>query len=117
MARLKMLPPRLSPLAPRVRPPEKKADDFYRSQEWIALRARLIRERGRRCESPTCSAPRNPRILIGDHVVEIKDGGAPLDPRNVRLLCQPCHNAKTAQARTHRLAVRHTRKGEGGSNP
>ena len=31
-----------------------------------------------------------------------KDGGAALDAANVRLLCLPCHNAKTAAARAAR---------------
>ena len=30
-----------------------------------------------------------------DHKVELKDGGAPLDRRNVWLLCGSCHTLKT----------------------
>ncbi len=44
----------------------------------------------------------NRRGLIGDHIVERKDGGADFDPLNVRLLCAACHNRKTAAARRTR---------------
>mgnify|MGYP000223311406 CR=1 FL=1 len=30
-----------------------------------------------------------------DHITALKDGGALLDPRNVRALCTPCHSRKT----------------------
>jgi hypothetical protein len=43
--------------------------------------------------------------LEADHIVELKDGGAPLDPANVLLLCRPCHARKTNQARDERLSI------------
>lgn len=43
--------------------------------------------------------------VVGDHVVELKDGGAALDEGNVRLLCWSCHTAKTHRARVARLAA------------
>ena len=69
------------------------------SQEACGLVARLKRERGARCER--CGSDHR---LIGDHVVERRDGGAELDPANVELLCQACHNRKTAAARARRAA-------------
>ena len=87
-----------------VRLPPKTADAFYLSQEWRALMARLIKQRGRRCEQPGCGRA-NTRIF-GDHIVELKDGGEPLDERNVRLLCGSCHTKKTASARAARLSER-----------
>ncbi len=83
----------------------KRADQFYLSQEWRELIARLIRQRGRRCEA----CPQRDCRLIGDHVVELQDGGAPLDPANVQLLCQPCHNRKTARRRADRMAEKPSR--------
>jgi 5-methylcytosine-specific restriction enzyme A len=47
----------------------------------------LIATRGRRCEEPRCDAPNvgADQKLYGDHVNELRDGGAPLDPANVTL--------------------------------
>jgi 5-methylcytosine-specific restriction protein A len=41
--------------------------------------------------------------LIADHVIEIDDGGAPLDVNNGMTLCLSCHNRKTAAARIERM--------------
>ncbi len=41
-----------------------------------------------------------------DHRVELKDGGAPLDRKNVWLLCGSCHSLKTARERGRRTAER-----------
>lgn len=86
----------------------KQADAFYLSPEWREFRDRLIKQRGRRCEDPECETPRGPwKQIYGDHIVEIADGGAKLDPRNVLLRCPVCHGRKT---RDHR-AVRHGLRG------
>jgi 5-methylcytosine-specific restriction protein A len=94
----------------------KVADRFYLSPEWKALVAREIGRRGRRCEEcgKTSEDDGSPVRLVGDHVVERLDGGADLDPGNVRLLCcraggngamrGNCHAAKTAHARRARAA-------------
>lgn len=91
------LPPRYATLPPRVRVAPKAADPFYLSAEWRSLVARLKRRRGGRCER--CGSDHR---LIGDHVVELRDGGAALDEGNIMILCQSCHNAKTARARAAR---------------
>lgn len=97
MPKLTFLPPVLQGLPPVLRPLPKQADKFYLSPEWRALVGRLRRERGAWCER--CGSTHR---LIGDHKVELRDGGAPLDPANVELLCQACHNRKTAEARARR---------------
>lgn len=88
-----------------ARPAPKVAEAFYHSPEWTALRSKLIHQRGRRCEA--CGKTREddgkPVRLIGDHVIERRDGGAALSPSNVQLMCWGCHNAKTARARGARL--------------
>lgn len=81
----------------------KQADSFYLSPEWRAFRDRLIKERGWRCQDPKCQTPRGPwRQIYGDHVVEIADGGAKLDGRNVLLRCGMCHGRKTRDERARR---------------
>jgi len=78
-------------------------DGFYRSPEWRAVIATIKRERGARCEDPECATPFGPwRRIIGDHIRELRDGGAPLDKRNVLLRCHACHVRKTARERARR---------------
>jgi len=43
--------------------------------------------------------------MFVDHIVELKDGGAPLDRSNVWLLCTSHHAAKTASERAKRNVV------------
>jgi 5-methylcytosine-specific restriction enzyme A len=109
---MKKPPPRLSMLGPpvpvldrRVQFRDKKADPFYLSPEWRALVTNLIRLRGRRCEAPDCSTPRRGegQRIYGDHVIEINDGGALLNPENIKLLCASCHGLKTAARARERL--------------
>jgi 5-methylcytosine-specific restriction endonuclease McrA len=67
------------------------------SAEWRALVRSIIAKRGRRCER--CGSSKR---IFGDHIEELRDGGAALDPANVELLCGSCHTAKTAAARAAR---------------
>jgi 5-methylcytosine-specific restriction endonuclease McrA len=85
-------------------PPPKRADTFYFSAEWLALRDRVRREARGRCQMPGCG--RMERRMFVDHVVELTDGGAPLDRANVWLLCGSCHTHKTAAERARRTAER-----------
>jgi len=71
---------------------------IYLSPEWRGLMSHLLAQRGRRCEACGRTGCR----IFGDHIHELKDGGAPLDPSNVRLLCGSCHSAKTARVRAIR---------------
>ena len=90
-------PPRLSLAAPA-----------YQSREWKALIAAIIRERGRRCEDPACQSPNHGagQRIYGDHVVELQDGGALLDPGNLLLRCSQCHGRKTVVERNKRMSTR-----------
>jgi hypothetical protein len=105
--KVKIAPPRVRAADSRhVRPPEKRADPFYLSAEWRSLMAEITRERGRRCEDPDHDplSPREGVRVFGDHIQELRDGGAPLDKRNIMLRCGACHGRKTAAARSRRLA-------------
>jgi 5-methylcytosine-specific restriction endonuclease McrA len=104
MGRLKAISPRIAPIAPRVTVPAKVADPFYQSAEWVDLCRAIKRQRGYICQGCGADCRSTPRRLIGDHIVERKDGGADLDPLNVQLLCIGCHNRKTARARERRQA-------------
>lgn len=105
--------PRLRTLGHKLRPSgqptkvtvrEKQASPFYLSPEWKALMAEITRTRGRSCEDSEHdpALPRAGVRVYGDHIVEIIDGGAMLDPMNVLLRCAPCHGRKTARARAAR---------------
>jgi len=98
MAKLRSLGPVVPMLDTRIaRMPERKPDTLYGSVEWKALVAYLIKTRGRQCERPECG--RTHCRIFGDHIVELKDGGAPLDAGNVMLLCGSCHTTKTHVAK------------------
>jgi len=84
--------------------PPKVADRFYSSPAWIALRDRVRLEAGGRCQAPGCGCAE--RRMFVDHIVELKDGGAPLDRTNVRLLCASHHSLKTVAERAKRTARR-----------
>ncbi len=88
--------------------PTQKPLDFYLSPAWRKLVAAIKKERGDKCEA--CGAEQGQ--INGDHITEMQDGGAPLDPGNVQLLCQTCHSIKTrdeGQARQYRQWINRTR--------
>ena len=99
MAKLTMLRPRIATAdTRRVKPPPKTAEPFYYSAEWIKVRDEERAAAKGICRRPGCGK----RGFIVDHIVEIRDGGAKLDPRNVELLCSSHHGLKTAEARVKR---------------
>ncbi|NIJ37906.1 5-methylcytosine-specific restriction endonuclease McrA [Sphingopyxis panaciterrae] len=100
MGKLTALGSRVATLPPRVAVPAKRADTLYTSPEWRALVRAIKAARGPYCER--CGSSHR---VAGDHIVEVKDGGAPLDAANVELLCQSCHNRKTAAARAKRAGL------------
>jgi 5-methylcytosine-specific restriction protein A len=106
--RLRMLANRVGTVANRLAPGPKVAAPVYSSPEWRALIAAIIRERGRHCEDPRCQTPNRGagQRIFGDHVDELQDGGALLDPGNVMLRCAPCHGRKTVAERNKRMSVR-----------
>lgn len=64
------------------------SDAFYRSKEWKALRAEVLR-RQPTCTTPGCGA----RAVAVDHVTQRSKGG-PDTLGNLRGLCIPCHNQR-----------------------
>ncbi|MEH6721304.1 MAG: HNH endonuclease signature motif containing protein [Aurantimonas endophytica] len=98
MGRLSGLPPMIGTLPALVQPAPKIADPFYLSPEWRRLMADIKRHRGNACEDVGPHAGR----IMGDHIVEVKDGGARLDPSNIMLRCTACHNRKTHREKAAR---------------
>ena len=104
MGRLKAMPPRVATLGDRVARPAKVVDPFYEGPAWRDFVRTVKAQRGYVCEVPECrrDCSGTPRGLIGDHIVERKDGGADFDPLNVMLMCTACHNRKTVAQRMRR---------------
>lgn len=101
--RLQVLRPRVATLSLQAAAlPPKVADPFYSSAAWIALRDRVRCEARGRCQVQGCTR----RGAIVDHIVELKDGGAPLERTNVWLLCASHHSLKTVSERSRRTARR-----------
>jgi 5-methylcytosine-specific restriction protein A len=106
--RLTTLRSRVAMASQRLTPRPKTALPVYSAPEWRALIAAIIRQRGRRCEDPRCQTPDRAagQRVYGDHIHELSDGGALLDPSNVMLRCAPCHGRKTAAERNKRMSTR-----------
>lgn len=101
MGRLSNMGARVGSMAPRVSAPPKATDGFYTSPEWRAL----VRAKRREGEV-WCVICGSTHRLILDHIVERRDGGAELDPRNTQWLCFTHHQQKTAAARARRAGTR-----------
>jgi 5-methylcytosine-specific restriction enzyme A len=100
---MKTLRPSISLAPAAISTLPRPVDPFYFSPAWKRLVAALLRGRGRVCQR---CGKRNPSRIYGDHIVELRDGGARLDPGNVQLLCGSCHTLKTNEAREKRLENR-----------
>ena len=88
----------------KVKVAGKVPDSFYQSPAWRALMDEIIRMRGRICQDPEhdASKPKSGIRIFGDHIIERRDGGAPLDAGKILLRCGSCHTRKTAVARAAR---------------
>jgi len=96
----------LPPLVPRL-DDTKRTDLRYGLQSHKRWREMVIARAGRRCEAVEhgvrCSKAGPEATLYADHIIELEDGGARLDPRNGRCLCARHHTIKTNKARMARL--------------
>jgi 5-methylcytosine-specific restriction endonuclease McrA len=94
--------------APSAAPKQQRHADYDRTRgsaaergydaTWQAFRGEVLKERGHRCEK--CGATEG-RLYL-DHIVELRDGGARLDRRNVQVLDARCHTLKTAAEKRRR---------------
>lgn len=68
------------------------------TRAWRRVRALVLARDGRVCRmDPECHAP----ATTVDHVVPLSQGGAFLDPANLRAAC-PAHNSSAGGALSHR---------------
>lgn len=102
MAKIGALGSGLPMLASTLRLPAKKAAPFYQSKEWRALVAR--RKRDADYGAAVARAKPGERVVL-DHVIEISDGGARLDPANTQWLTDSEHRVKTAKAKRARAGL------------
>lgn len=100
MVRLTGLPSRFVSLPPQVARPPKTADQFYNSTAWRALTERRKLDADYR--AAVARGKPGERVYL-DHVIEIRDGGALLDPANTQWLTHGEHQAKTGKARKARV--------------
>lgn len=102
MARIGMLKPLLSTIDARsLRPMPKVAEAHYNTPAHREWRAAVIARANGHCQGKGCI--RTGVRLFADHIVELRDGGAPFDVTNGQALCGSCHTVKTVNARAARL--------------
>ena len=71
----------------------KEASKFYHSSRWKKVREKVMKRDGGICQK--CGEHRG--TMIVDHIKELRDGGNALNADNLEVLCQSCHNTKTAE--------------------
>lgn len=108
MAKLPTIAPRIPTLDTRtVKPMPKVADAELQTTEHRQWREQVLINAGFRCQAiedgQRCDRRAPEHRMFADHVVERRDGGAPLDPLNGQCLCGKHHTMKTVRARTERL--------------
>lgn len=86
-------------IAPTITTP---SDPIYNTAEYARWRAAVIDASRGMCQGLNCGKVGG--RLFADHIVELKDNGAPFDPANGQALCGRCHSRKTAAERAKRFA-------------
>lgn len=68
--------------------------NHYRTKEWFRIRQSVMVRDGMMCQmcQKNCMGKYNAHV---DHIKPLVEGGTD-DMENLRLLCQRCHNARTA---------------------
>jgi len=70
---------------------DKNSQAFYESPAWRRLR------RIKLGMNPVCEICLKEKATTADHVIPVKQGGAPLDITNLQSLCGSCHSRKSIQ--------------------
>lgn len=89
------------------RPPRapKETDPFYLSVRWRRFRAWYLSKHPlcQQCEKEGRLTP----ARMVDHIVALKDGGAPTSEANSFSICFKCHSIKTANYRAENMKKNH----------
>ncbi len=91
--------------------PERKSyiNPLYSTPAYSVWRMAVVSRAGYRCQAidsgKRCGKAAPQHRMFADHVVELKDGGAPFDPANGQCLCGAHHTTKTVMARALRLGT------------
>jgi 5-methylcytosine-specific restriction enzyme A len=107
--RIRTLPPMARPLYGGLKPTTTRVPRSINTNapEHLRWRDAVLARAGWRCEAidggVRCNRRSPPDRLFADHIRELSDGGAPLDPANGQCLCGSHHTAKTAAARARRM--------------
>lgn len=102
MAKLRTLAPHIATLDTScARPLPKITEAHYHTPEHREWSRKVIERADGRCQGRGCG--RTGVRLFADHIIELKDGGAPLDLNNGQALCGSCHTTKTAEKRRERM--------------
>lgn len=83
-----------------LKPAPKQRAAIYGTAEHQDWSRAVIARAGGMCQGKGCG--RTGVRLFADHIVELRDGGAPYDLANGQALCGSCHTRKTAAARAAR---------------
>jgi 5-methylcytosine-specific restriction protein A len=74
---------------------EDKNDKFYNSWPWRKARKAF------KLKNPLCKHCDERGVVtagkVVDHIIRIKAGGEPLKESNLQMLCDSCHNRKSAE--------------------
>ena len=108
MAKLRTLTPLVRTTnTSTTRLPPRLIDPVYSTPEFQRWRAHVVARAGGQCEAIDqgfrCSKAKPEHRLYADHIIELRDGGAPFDLTNGQCLCASHHELKTIAARTRRL--------------
>lgn len=104
MVRLRALMSRVASAPSRLKAAPKEADSDYLTAEHRAWAAGVIGRAAGRCQWPGCTKAAPEHRMVADHIHEMKDGGAKLDPSNGQCLCVAHNTLKGVRARASRHA-------------
>lgn len=104
MTRLRMLAPKVQNISTSaIKAVPKIKNSFYDSPAFRAWRTQVVARAGARCEAvdngQRCTKAWPQHRMYADHVHELRDGGAALDPANGQCLCASHHEIKTHNVR------------------
>ncbi len=110
MSKLKVMRVGLRTMDTRtVKPPPKRADTELLTADHRQWRETVLQRAGYRCQwveqGRRCDRAAPQHRMFADHIVERRDGGAPLDPQNGQCLCGRHHTLKTTATRGARLSA------------